>query len=79
MTKELAEIEDRISYNYSIAESLERASDEYAYIRNKVDGTVFEKLRKTDRLHEEKVEVNQNYLNSLIERYNAAKIANEAK
>ena len=79
MTKELAEIEDRISYNYSIAESLERASDEYAYIRNKVDGTVFEKLRKTDRLHEEKVEVNQNYLNSLIERYNAAKMANEAK
>ena len=79
MMKELAEIEDRISYNYSIAESLERASDEYAYIRNKVDGTVFEKLRKTDRLHEEKVEVNQNYLNSLIERYNAAKMANEAK
>ena len=40
---------------------------------------MFEKLRKTDRLHEEKVEVNQNYLNSLIERYNAAKMANEAK
>ncbi len=79
MTKELAEIEERISYNYSIAESLERASDEYAYIRNKVDGTVIEKLRKTERIHGEKVEVDQDYLNSLIEKYNAAKMANEAK
>ena len=79
MMKELAEIEERISYNYSIAESLERASDEYAYIRNKVDGTVIEKLRKTERIHGEKVEVDQDYLNSLIEKYNAAKMANEAK
>ena len=35
--------------------------------------------RKTERIHGEKVEVDQDYLNSLIEKYNAAKMANEAK
>ena len=79
MIKELAELEEKINYNYLVAESLERAADEYAYIRNKVDGTVFEGLRKTERLHEEKIEVDQKYLDSLIEKYNAAKKADESK
>ena len=79
MIKELAEIENAMEYNLSVAESLERAADEYAYIRNKVDGTVIEGLRKTERLHPEKVEVDKNYLDSLIEQYNMAKMANESK
>ena len=76
---EITEISEKIEINLYVAESLERATDEYLYIRKMIDGTMIEDLRRTPRIHEVVINVDQEYLNSLIEKYNAMKMARESK
>ena len=78
MIAEAETIEAKLALNTAIAESLERAADEYAYIRRYVDGTKIENLRKTPRLHDECITVKQEFLDTLLEKYNAAKSARQS-
>ena len=79
LIEEVKDINSKMEYNLLIASSLERASDEYLYIRKNIDGTVVEGLRRTERINPEEINVNLESFNSLKKKYDAAKMAKESK